>query len=114
MGEPILRPQQTSILSSRKLLKLRVKMITASPIAQCPSFKFLMMQMWPSASRELRTVLSATTMLADKPHRLNGRTSVQRVYVLTILPPVTALSVGLPAQRFSALALRVISLPPRE
>ena len=58
---------------------------------------------------ELRTVLSATTMLADKPHRLNGRTSVQRVYVLTILPPVTALTVGLPAQRaiaqrFSALA----------
>src|SRR5258705_12313767 len=48
---------------------------------------------------ELRTVLSATTMFADKPHRLNGRTSVQRVYVLTILPPVTALTVGLPAQR---------------
>ena len=59
---------------------------------------------------ELRTVLSATTMLADKPHRLNGRTSVQRVYASTILPPVTALTVGLPAQRaiaqrFSALAL---------
>ena len=54
-------------------------------------------------------VLSATTMLADKSHRLNGRTSVQRVYVLTILPQVTALTVGLPAQRaiaqrFSALA----------
>src|SRR3984893_17757356 len=31
---------------------------------------------------ELRTVLSATTMLADKPHRFNGRTSVQRVYVI--------------------------------
>jgi hypothetical protein len=30
---------------------------------------------------ELRTVLSATTMLADKPHRLNGRTSVQRFCV---------------------------------
>ena len=44
-------------------------------------------------------VLSATTMLADKARRLNGRTSVQRVYVLTILPPVTALSIGLPAQR---------------
>ena len=49
------------------------------------------------------------TMLADKPHRLNGRTSVQRVYASTILPPVTALTVGLPAQRaiaqrFSALA----------
>jgi len=28
---------------------------------------------------ELRAVLSATTMLADKPHRLNGRTGVQRV-----------------------------------
>ena len=35
---------------------------------------------------------------------------MQRAYVLTILPPVTALTVGLPAQRaiaqrFSALAL---------
>jgi hypothetical protein len=58
---------------------------------------------------ESRTVLSVTTMFADKPHRLNGRTSVQRVYVLTILPLVTAPTVGLPrqraiAQRFSALA----------
>ena len=59
---------------------------------------------------ELRTVLSATTMLADKPHRLNGRTGVQRVYVIDDLASVTALTVGLPAQRaiaqrFSALAL---------
>src|SRR6267143_490272 len=43
----------------------------------------------------LRTVLSVTTMFADKPHRLNGRTSAQRFCVLTILPPVTALAVGL-------------------
>jgi hypothetical protein len=41
---------------------------------------------------ESRTVLSVTTMFADKPHRLYGRTSVQRVYVLTILPLVTALT----------------------
>ena len=47
------------------------------------------------------TVLSVTTMFADKPHRLNGRTSAQRFCVLTILPPVTALAVGLPAQRLS-------------
>ena len=58
---------------------------------------------------ELRTVLSATTMLADKPHRLNGRTGVQRVYVIDDLASVTALTVGLPAQRaiaqrFSAVA----------
>jgi hypothetical protein len=46
---------------------------------------------------ELRTVLSATTMFADKPHRLNGRTSASRFCVLTILPSVTALAVGLPA-----------------
>jgi hypothetical protein len=58
---------------------------------------------------ELRTVLSATTMLADKPHRLNGRTSVQRVYVLTILPPVTALTVGLPAQRAIAQRFRALA-----
>src|SRR5215831_15994379 len=45
-------------------------------------------------------------MLADKPHRLNERTSVPRVYVLTILPPVTALTVGLPAQRAVAPRFR--------
>ena len=54
-------------------------------------------------------VLSATTMLADKPHRLNGRTSVQRVFALTILPPVTAL-VGLPAQRAIAQRFRAMAL----
>ena len=58
---------------------------------------------------ELRTVLSATTMLADKPHRLNGRTSVQRICVLTILPPVTALTVGLPAQRAIAQRFRALA-----
>src|SRR6266581_6202309 len=62
----------------------------------------------------LRTVRSMTTMFADKPHRLNGRCA-QRFCVLTILPPVTALAVGLPAQRaiaqrFRALAHRVVSL----
>src|SRR5712672_2519251 len=80
-------------------------MISASPIAGCPSFKFLTMQMQPSAScARMWTVLSATIMFADKPHRLNERTSAQRFCVLTILPPVTALAVGLPAQRFRALA----------
>src|SRR5216684_3797854 len=47
----------------------------------------------------LRTILSVTTMFADKPHRRNGRTRAQRFCVLTILPPVTALAIGLPAQR---------------
>ena len=59
---------------------------------------------------ELRTVLSVTTMFADKPHRLNGRTIVQRVYVLTILPPVTALAVGQPAQRAIAQRFRALAL----
>src|ERR1700720_2161994 len=58
----------------------------------------------------LRTVLSVTTMFADKPHRLNGRTSAQRFCVLTILPPVTALAVGLPAQR--AIAQRFRAMAP--
>ena len=58
---------------------------------------------------ELRTVLSATTMFADKPHRLNGRTSAQRFCVLTILPPVTALAVGLPAQRAIAQRFRAVA-----
>src|SRR6266436_3706504 len=56
----------------------------------------------------LRTVLSVTTMFADKPHRLNGRTSAQRFCVLTILPPVTALAVGLPAQRAIAQRFRAL------
>src|SRR6266446_7100868 len=56
----------------------------------------------------LRTVLSVTTMFADKPHPLNGRTSAQRFCVLTILPPVTALAVGLPAQRAIAQRFRAL------
>ena len=58
----------------------------------------------------LRTVLSVTTMFADKPHHLNGRTSAQRFCVLTILPPVTALAVGLPAQRAIAQRFRALAL----
>jgi hypothetical protein len=58
----------------------------------------------------LRTVLSVTTMFADKPHRLNGRTtSAQQFCVLTILPPVTALAVGLPAQRAIAQRFRALA-----
>ena len=49
-------------------------------------------------------------MFADKPHRLNERTSAQRFCVLTILPPVTALAVGLPAQRAIAQRFRALAL----
>ena len=59
------------MLSNRNCFKLLVKMITASPIARSviqilddadAAFRIL--------GAELRTVLSATTMYADKPHRL--------------------------------------------
>ena len=83
-------------------LKLLVKMISASPIAGCPSFKFLTMQMQPSAScARMWTVLSATIMFADKPHRLNERTSAQRFCVLTILPPVPHSRLGYPRSGLS-------------
>jgi hypothetical protein len=49
----------------------------------------------------LRTVLSVTTMFADKPHRLNGRTSAQRFCVLTILPPVPHSRLGYPRSGLS-------------
>jgi len=42
-------------------------------------------------------------------HRLNGRTSVQRICVLTILRTVTALTVGLPAQRAIAQRFRALA-----
>jgi hypothetical protein len=58
----------------------------------------------------LRTVLSATTMFADKPHRLNGRMRAAIFCVLTILPPVTALAVGIPAQRAIAQRFRALAL----
>src|SRR6267378_2526510 len=60
-------------------------MISASPIAGCPSFKFLTMQMQPSAScARMWTVLSATIMFADKPHRLNERAIAQRFRALAL------------------------------
>src|SRR6267142_5005484 len=77
-------------------------MIFASPIAGCPSFKFLTMQMLPSAScAGMWTVLSATIMFADKPHRLNERTSAQRFCFLTILPPVPHSRLGYPRSELS-------------
>jgi hypothetical protein len=90
------------MLSNRNCFKLLVKMISASPIAGCPSFKFLTMQMQPSAScARMWTVLSATIMFADKPHRLNERTSAQRFCVLTILPPVPHSRLGYPRSGLS-------------
>ena len=57
----------------------------------------------------LRTVLSVTTMFADKPHRLNGR---MRAAILCFddLASGTALAVGLPAQRAIAQRFRALAL----
>src|SRR5467141_1016364 len=77
------------MLSNRNCFKLLVKMIAASPIARCPSFKFLTMQMEPSTlGREI----------ADRSIR-DHHVRRQAAPPLTILPPVTALAIGLPAQR---------------
>src|SRR5450631_893899 len=77
-------------------------MISASPIAGCSSFKFLTMQMQPSAScARMWTVLSATIMFADKPHRLNERTSAPRFCDLTILLPIPPSRVGYPRSGLS-------------
>src|SRR6266852_1820796 len=76
---------ETSILSSRNCFKLLVKMISASPIAGCPSFKFFTMQMQPSAScARMWTVLSATIMFADKPHvvQVFGRRDADTIHAL--------------------------------
>src|SRR6266568_4836928 len=79
------------MLSNRNCFKLLVKMITASPIARCPSFKFLTMQMQPPAS---------WAGIADRSIR-DHHVRRQATQPLTILPPVAALAVGLPAQRLS-------------
>jgi len=89
------------MLSNRNCFKLLVKMISAFSDCNGVRHSNLTMQMLPFrilgrgiADRSVRDY-----HVADKPHRLNGRTSAQRFCVLTILPPVTALAVGLPAQR---------------
>jgi hypothetical protein len=57
---------------------------------------------------ELQTVLSATTLLADKPHRLNGRIGAQRFCVLKIASGYRthgwATRAAAIAQRFRAMA----------
>jgi hypothetical protein len=72
-------------------------MITASPIARCP-------QVQPSAS----WAGNADRSIRDH-HARSHAAPPQRV--LTILPPVTALAVGLPAQR--AIAQRFSALDPK-
>jgi hypothetical protein len=95
--------------SNRNCFKLLVEMITASPIARCPSFKFLTMQPSASWARNcgpfyLRPPCSQTSRTASTDEL------AQRFCVLTILPPVTALAVGPPAQR--AIAQRFRALAP--
>src|SRR3984893_11802612 len=107
-----LKTATTSTLSNRNCFKLLVKTITASPICTVSVIQILddADVAFRISGAELRTVLSATIMLAVRPHRLNGRTSAQRFCVLTILPPVTALAVGLPAQRAIAQRFRALAL----
>src|ERR1700682_818837 len=63
------------MLSNRNCFKVLVKMISASPIARLSVIQIL--DDGDAAFRilgaGLRTVLSVTTMFADKPRRLNGR-----------------------------------------
>jgi hypothetical protein len=103
------------MLSNRNCFKLLVKMISASQIARCPSFKFLTTQMQPFASwaRDCRPVYPGP------PCSQTSRTAstdecAQRFCVLTILPPVTALAVGLPAQRAIAQRFRALALFGRD
>src|ERR1700737_411961 len=97
-----LKTATTSTLSNRNCFKLLVKTITASPICTVSVIQILddADVAFRISGAELRTVLSATIMLADRPHRLS---------VLTILPPVTALAVGLPAQRAIAKRFRALA-----
>jgi len=98
------------MLSNRNCFKLLVKMIS---LLRLHGVRHQILDDADAAFRilgaGLRTVLSATIMFADKPHRLNERTSAQRFCVLTILPPVTALAVGLPAQRAIAQRFRALA-----
>src|SRR5450755_4361615 len=63
------------MLSNRNCFKLLVKMIFASPIARVSVIQILddADAAFRILGAGLRTVLSVTTMFADKPHRLNGR-----------------------------------------
>src|SRR6266481_1046735 len=87
------------MLSNRNCFKLLVKMISAFPICSLPHLGRGI------ADRSVRD--HHVRRQAAPPQR---RTSAQRFCVLTILPPVTALAVGLPAQR--AIAQRFRALAP--
>jgi len=92
----------TSILSSRNCFKLLVKMTLRFSYCRVSVIQILTMPMQPSAScTRMWTVLSATIMFADKPHRLNERTSAQRFVFLTILPPVPHSRLGYPRSGLS-------------
>ena len=68
-----LKTATTSTLSNRNCFKLLVKTITASPICTVSVIQILddADVAFRISGAELRTVLSATIMLADRPHRLN-------------------------------------------
>src|SRR5712691_6323090 len=59
------------MLSNRNCFKLLVKMISASPIARCPSFKFLTMQMarWAPVAAITGAAVAITVAAAAKSLR---------------------------------------------
>jgi len=99
------------MLSTETVSSFLVKNDLGFSYCRCPSFKFLTMQMQPSAScARMWTVLSVTTMFADKPHRLNERTSAQRILCFDDLASGYrtrgwATAQRAIAQRFRAMAL---------
>jgi hypothetical protein len=95
----------TSMLSNRNCFKLLVKMISATPIARCPSFKFSLSHLGRGiGDRSIRD--HHVRRQAAPPQRMNARSDFG---FLTILPPVTALAVGLPAQRAIAQRFRAMA-----
>jgi hypothetical protein len=98
------------MLLNRNCFKVLVKMISASPIARLSVIQILddADAAFRILGAGLRTVLSATTMFADKPHRLNGRMRAARL-CFDDLASGTALAVGLPAQRAIAQRFRALA-----
>jgi len=99
------------MLSNRNCFKLLVKMISAFPDCTVSVIQIL-----DDADAAFRILGRGIADRSVRDHHVSqtsrtastGRTSAQRFCVLTILPPVTALAVGLPAQAGYRAAIFVL------
>src|SRR5712691_607141 len=96
------------MLSNRNCFKLLVKMISASPIARCPSFKFLTMQMarWAPVAAITGAAVAITVAAAAKSLR---RPAAKSMFLRRLRRRAVSMAVAMATVMAAAMAAVMVA-----